>query len=80
MRVTVEPQAKEGPVGFMLTLPLVADMERVHSGTLKFAITLLSLSMVTVQVVLVPEHAPDQPVNSYDAAGMGVRVTLLPQS
>lgn len=45
----------------------------------KLAPTLLLLFMVTVQVVLVPEHAPDHPVKAEFVAGVAVRVTTVPE-
>jgi hypothetical protein len=43
------------------------------------AVTPLAASMVTVQVADVPLHAPPQPANALPAAGVAVRVTLLPR-
>ena len=39
--------------------------------------TLLSEDMVTVQVSVVPEHAPLQPANVYLLAGAAVSVTVV---
>ena len=45
---------------------------------MKIAPTLLALLMVTWQVVLVPEHAPDQPVKVEPEAAAAVSVTVVP--
>ena len=42
------------------------------------AVTLLLPSMVTVHVVDVPVHAPDQPVSVEPAVGVAVNVTVVP--
>jgi hypothetical protein len=41
--------------------------------------TLLFAFIVSVHVILVPEHAPDQPENVYPVAGVAVRVTDVPE-
>ena len=35
--------------------------------------------MTTLQVVLVPEHAPDQPENTCPESGLALRVTVSPE-
>src|SRR5207237_8479379 len=42
------------------------------------AVTLVSAFTVSSQVVVVPEHAPPQPMNRVRPAGDAVRVTVLP--
>src|SRR5881409_3351985 len=44
----------------------------------KVAVTLLAASIVTLQVATVPEHAPDQLVNTELDPGVAVRVTSVP--
>jgi hypothetical protein len=44
----------------------------------KVAVTDLETSIVTVHVVLVPEHAPPHPPNAELAFGSAVNVTLVP--
>jgi hypothetical protein len=44
----------------------------------KEAVTLRAAVIVTVQVVVVPEHAPPQPENEAPDPGMAVSVTLVP--
>lgn len=45
---------------------------------LKFACTEVSLAMVTLQVVAVPEHAPLQLANVLPAGGVAVSFTTVP--
>ena len=58
------------PPAQVLTLP--------KYSTEKFAITFCGWLMVTVQVGLVPEHAPPQPVNVEPADGIAVSITWVP--
>src|SRR5206468_391146 len=44
----------------------------------KVAVTFLGALIGTVQVATVPEHAPDQPVNTELGPGVAVRVTAVP--
>jgi hypothetical protein len=46
--------------------------------TAKAALTLLLVFIVTLQVVLFPEHAPDHPVNVELVFAVAVRVTTVP--
>jgi len=43
---------------------------------LKIAVTLRSLFILTEQDVFLPEHAPDQPLNTDPTAGLAISVTL----
>ena len=45
---------------------------------LNVAVTDLDVSIVTVQVLAVPEHAPDQPSNVAPESGVAVSVTTEP--
>ena len=45
---------------------------------LKFAVTAVSLVMVTEQVVESPVHAPPQPTHGDPAAGVALSVTTVP--
>jgi hypothetical protein len=67
------------PAGELVTVPEpepVFVTLNVRSAT-KFAVTVLSSFMVTVQEP-VPEQAPDQPSNTEPTAGVAVRVTEVP--
>ena len=44
----------------------------------KLAVTVLAALILTVQVAAVPVHAPDQADNLEPAAGVAVKVTLVP--
>ena len=68
------------PVGKLVTVPVpVPDLLTVNNlGTkLKFAVTLLAAVILTVQVLLLPVQAPDQPIKVEPEAGVAVNVTLL---
>lgn len=56
----------------MLTVSLLASA--------KVAVTASSAAIDTVQVVDVPEQAPDQPVKSEPVAAAAVRVAVVPLS
>ncbi len=45
---------------------------------LKLAVTFLAASIVTVQTVLVPPHAPPQPVKRLPSSGVTMSVTVVP--
>jgi hypothetical protein len=51
---------------------------RVYVCAVNVAVTLRAAVMLTVQVALVPEHAPLQPVKVAPGAGAAVRVTEVP--
>jgi hypothetical protein len=44
----------------------------------KVAVAVLLLFIVRVHVVLAPEHAPDHPLKVDPAAGVAVRLTVVP--
>jgi len=46
----------------------------------KFAIAVLSASMVTLQVEFVPLHAPDHPANTAPSSAVAVKVTGVPSA
>jgi hypothetical protein len=64
--------APEPPVTFPAPLPVVATV-RTGPET-NVAVTDFADEMVRVQVLAVPEHAPDQPENRLPAAGAAVSV------
>jgi len=78
--VHVAPQSI--PAGLLVTVPVpepTFSTVRVGRGeTLKVAVTDLAASMVTWQVLAVPEHAPVHPANMEPAEGEAVRVTTVP--
>jgi hypothetical protein len=84
--VTEVPAAKLLPVGLLLTLPLpfvfITNLYVAAGGGAtippKLAVTVVSASMVTVQVGSVPAHAPVQPVKLAPASGVAVSVTTVP--
>jgi hypothetical protein len=55
-------------------------MLRSPTGAAKFAETDRSPLMVTVQLVFVPEHAPDQPVKFALLNADAISVTLEPSA
>jgi hypothetical protein len=72
---------QEIPAGLLVTVPVPAPvlLNESRSGAWsKVAVTALSVSVFTVQVPPVPEHAPPQPANVDPLAGTAVRVTLPP--
>src|SRR4051794_19452309 len=68
------------PAGFDVTVPEPVPMVLTwRTGFAeKLATTDLAASMVTLQVVAIPEHAPDQPLKNVLACGVAVSVTTLP--
>ena len=50
----------------------------VVGGATKLAVTFCAEFIVTVQVTLVPEHAPPQPPNVEPPVGVSVNVTSVP--
>jgi len=75
VRVAHDPAAE----GETVTVPFLSNAEPAI-GVLQepnVAITDFAASIVTVQVVLVPEHAPVQPVNPPEVAA-AVSVTVVP--
>lgn len=58
---------------FILRLVLPNEEE------LNVALTVLIPDIVTLQVVVVPEHAPDQPVKVEPCTGVAVKVTDVPE-
>ena len=68
------------PAGELVTVPEpLPDLvvERVNVFWVKVAVTDLMLSIVTIQLP-VPVHAPLHPANEELAAGVAVRVTVVP--
>ena len=69
---------------FPMTYPLMEPFpvfDRVRGWVVaeaKFAVTFLVAEIVTLQVVFVPVHAPDQFENTCPAAGFAVRCTTNP--
>ncbi|HEY3086736.1 MAG TPA: hypothetical protein VGJ59_01560, partial [Jatrophihabitantaceae bacterium] len=61
-----------------LTLPLPLTVTVNSIVCVNVAVTLRTSSMVTVQVGVVPVHAPDQLVNLYPLAGLASSVTSEP--
>ena len=59
--------------------PVPADAVMIGSSAVKAAPTLVLPFMVTVQVWLVPEQAPDHPVKVEPALAVAVRVTDVPE-
>ncbi len=90
VRVTVVPLGKDAeqvgpqliPAGLLVTVPLpLPALVTVRVNPIvkvKVAVTDLLASMRTVQVVAVPLQAPLQPVKVEPAAGVAVRVTVVP--
>ena len=67
------------PAGALVIVPVpVPDLVTVNCTgmALKVAVTVFAAFMVTVQVVVVPVHAPVQPSKAEPAAGAAVNVTL----
>ncbi len=68
------------PAGVLVTVPVpvpVLVMDNWTGIAVKLALTVFAALMVTVQVAVVPVHAPDQPLNVDPAVAAAVRVTLL---
>ena len=70
------------PTGVLLTVPapvpdLLRVSRRVAVATVKLAVTLSALVMLTVQLLAVPLQAPLQPVKVLPAAGVAVRSTAV---
>jgi hypothetical protein len=88
VRVTLVPLEKEAlhvepqliPLGLLVTVPVPAR-ETLSTGdeapVLKLAVAEASALRVSVQVV-VPEQPPDQPAKVEPAAGVAVRVMVVP--
>src|SRR5262245_49703497 len=60
------------------TLPDPRVVTNSEYSAVKVAVTLLVASMVRLQVALLPEHAPDQPVNTKPGSAVAVRPTGVP--
>jgi hypothetical protein len=56
----------------------VKNGDAIVFDVMKSALTVSEPLTVTVQVVAVPLHAPDHPLNEYPDAGTTVRVTEVP--
>ena len=89
VRVIVPPVAKPKeqvcpqsiPAGELLIVPAPEpDLLTVSvvCANLKLAVTVCAALNVTVQVLVVPAHAPDQPSKLEPAAGVAVRVISVP--
>ena len=77
----VEPQLI--PAGLLTTMPLPSPAfvtVRVLAGESNVAPTARSWSIVSVQVGVVPEQSPVQPLNTSPAAALAVKVTTVPVS
>ena len=80
--VLAHPSAQLKPPGSLLTLPVPVPLllrvtQRFVAATLKVAVTLRALSMLTVQEPLL-KHAPLQPAKLLPEAGSAVKVTCVP--
>ncbi len=71
------PQAMPTPVTLPLPVPALLTVSP-KAVAVKFAVTVLAASMVTVQVDAVPLHAPVQPANSELLSAATDSVTLAP--
>ena len=77
-----QPSAQLNPLGLLLTLPVPVPLllrvtKRFVAVTLKVAVTLRALLMLTVQLP-VPLQAPPQPAKLLPDAGCAVKVTCVP--
>jgi hypothetical protein len=78
-RTVTEAKASVPPHQPLLVRRLMAmSCTDVILGTSKLAVTLRAALMLTVQVLLVPEQAPDQPAKVEPEAAAAVSVTLVP--
>ena len=68
------------PTDAALIAPLPEVFAKTLIGMAKFAVTLTALLAVTVQVKLLPLHAPPQPANILPDEGEAVSVTIVPWS
>jgi len=66
------------PAVIVVGLVIVAVGVTTVGAAANAAVTLLAASIVTRQVVLVPEQAPDQPVKVEPVAGVAVSLKPLP--
>src|SRR5262245_58495676 len=82
VRVTSEPAGyfpANGPgVGMAAMDPFPMAVSTSAYWAVNVAVTLLAASIVTLQLVVLPEHAPAQPVNTELGPGAAVRVTSVP--
>ena len=63
-----------------MPLPVPAFSTVSTGFVVKVAVTDLASSIVSVQVVLLPVHAPPHPANVEPPCGVAVRVTPVPGS
>ena len=73
------------PDGELVTVPdPVPDLKTLKMYcpelSVNFAVTFLAALIVTVHVIPVPEHAPDQTVKALPSCGTAVKVTEVPTS
>ena len=69
------------PTGLDVTVPTPEPSRvttRPNTVLPNVAVTVFATFMVTLQVVPVPEHAPDQPSNVAPESGVAVSVTTEP--
>ena len=71
------------PLGELVTLPtpapdLLRVINRVAAATLKFAVTLRLLFILTVQLLVLPLQAPLQPAKLLPEAGFAASATCVP--
>src|SRR5262245_52857221 len=80
VRVTEVPAryCHEVDDGWAVTVPVPSVVTNSEYCAVNVAVTLLAESIVTVQVALLPERAPDQPVNAKPGSGRAVRDTAVP--
>jgi hypothetical protein len=76
----VQDEPQEMPAGTLVTGPLPAPALPTLKACArwKVATTLFAASMLTVQVLAIPLHAPDQPPKIEPLFGEAVNVTLVP--
>jgi hypothetical protein len=91
LRVTGVPSAKSWlqlesqsiPAGLEETLPLpdpASVTAKVCATGSKLAVTWRAASIVTLQVLELPEQSPDQPLKAEPGAAVAVRVTSVPSA
>ena len=79
----LQSMAHDSPLGLLVTEPVpLPDLDsvnvRVVTSVLKLAVTLRSLSMLTMQLLAEPVQAPPQPLKALPVVGCAVSVTAVP--